>query len=222
MTVPARRDEVDLGVLDGQFTEVSYTPNPNTPFDAWLDICAAFGRMHRSAQWWIGDSILWGERKYGEVYAAAEEVTGLEPGTLANIVSVCRYVESSRRRELLSFSHHAVVAYLPKRDADRLLKAAERNGWSISALRAAKRQLADGDDPTATAEVEVVQPELIGVRPRTEADSLRPELDSVVRSLRTIRRDVSFLTAADLARLTEARDLLLEIETTIAERKGTG
>jgi hypothetical protein len=146
VSAPARRGEsFDIGVLDGTFTATSYEPPAGLKYDQWLDIVAAFGRMERSAQWWIGDTILYGERTYGETYPAAEEATGLDPGTLSNIVAVCERIEKPRRRGNLSFSHHAAVAYLDKHDADLLLDRAEEKGWSVDRLRDVKRQLSDGE-----------------------------------------------------------------------------
>jgi hypothetical protein len=146
VTVPDRQrgDPLDTGVVAGKFTETSYEPPAGLKYDQWLDIVATFGRMARSCQWWIGDTILFGDRKYGETYAAAEEATGLDPGTLSNIVSVCDRIEKPRRRGNLSFSHHAEVAYLDERDADLLLDQAEEKGWGVRRLRDANRQLSAG------------------------------------------------------------------------------
>jgi hypothetical protein len=62
-------------------------------------------------------------RRYGERKAIveAEDWEGPDFQTCANAASVCRSFETSRRRELLSFRHHAEVAALPPDEADALL-----------------------------------------------------------------------------------------------------
>src|SRR4029077_1228022 len=59
--------------------------------------------------------------------------------TCANAAAVCRAFEVSRRRETLSFSHHETVAAPGPAGEDRLLDAADREGWSRQELRAAVR-----------------------------------------------------------------------------------
>ena len=47
-----------------------------------------------------------------------------------------KFVDNSRRREELSWSHHREVAALPPAEADELLGLAEREGLSTRELRA--------------------------------------------------------------------------------------
>lgn len=54
--------------------------------------------------------------------------------------SVCRGFETSRRREVLSFTHHREVAALPPMEADELLDQAAHMGWSTRDLRSAVRE----------------------------------------------------------------------------------
>jgi len=56
--------------------------------------------------WWIGDWLAFGERKYGEMYEKALEVTEKDYGVLRNAVSVAGKIEMSRRRDNLSWGHH--------------------------------------------------------------------------------------------------------------------
>jgi hypothetical protein len=61
----------------------------------------------------------------------------------------------SRRRDALSFQHHAEVAALPEAEQDLWLSRAKTDGWSRNELR---RRLADRARPIATATaVRVVQ-----------------------------------------------------------------
>ena len=43
---------------------------------------------------------------------------------------VAGQIETSRRREVLSWGHHAEVAALPPAQQEKLLNEAEENGWS--------------------------------------------------------------------------------------------
>ncbi|CAA9492955.1 MAG: hypothetical protein AVDCRST_MAG45-844, partial [uncultured Solirubrobacterales bacterium] len=45
------------------------------------------------------------------------------------VALVARAVEPSRRRPALSWSAHREVAHLDRPEQDRLLEAAEREGW---------------------------------------------------------------------------------------------
>jgi hypothetical protein len=46
-----------------------------------------------------------------------------------------RAFETSRRRELLSWSHHAEVAALDPEDQNHLLDLAESEGWTVKQTR---------------------------------------------------------------------------------------
>ena len=129
MTTLAARPDVDL-------TETSWTPRTDLTFEQWADAGRDLLRMGRAVNWWLGDWILYGERRYGEMYADAIDLTGLEYGTLANIVRVARHVESSRRREQLSWSHHVEVAALSPAEQDEWLRRADQDGLTVARLRA--------------------------------------------------------------------------------------
>lgn len=102
----------------------------------WSEIGRHLGVAANSASWLVGDWMALGERTYGSTYSEGQAITGLASGTLANLASVCRAVESSRRRENLSFGHHATVAGLAPWAQDQWLTLAEREGLSVMALRA--------------------------------------------------------------------------------------
>lgn len=60
----------------------------------------------------------------GEKYAQAIDVTGYEYGTLQNFGWVAGRIETSRRRDVLSWSHHAEVAALEPSEQDCLIRGA--------------------------------------------------------------------------------------------------
>jgi hypothetical protein len=91
--------------------------------------------MASASAWWLGDWIVYGERTYGDRYRAALERTSFDYKTLRNYAWVARHVDVSRRRDKLSFQHHAEVAALPQAQQDLWLGRAETQGWSRNELR---------------------------------------------------------------------------------------
>ena len=75
-------------------------------FEDWGQIGSRLKRMGRSVKWRLGDWLAYGERKYGEMYAQALDVTDYEYGTCRNAVWIAKQIELSRRRDNLSWSHH--------------------------------------------------------------------------------------------------------------------
>jgi hypothetical protein len=73
--------------------------------------------------WWLGDWWAFGEHGYGDRKALveSEEWEGPAFQTCANAAFVCDKFETSRRREVVSFSIHAECASLPTAEADRVL-----------------------------------------------------------------------------------------------------
>ena len=70
-----------------------------------------------AAGWWIGDWVRYGAATYGQRYAVATRVTGYNDQTLMNMVYVATRFEISRRRENLSWSHHAELAALDRENS---------------------------------------------------------------------------------------------------------
>lgn len=104
---------------------------------AWEAVGAQLGAIGRGIQWWIGDWCNYGQARYGEKYTRAAELTGLDGQTLRNVAWVCAAIPASRRRDSLSFSHHAEVAPLSPDEQSRWLDAAEEGRWTRNALRSA-------------------------------------------------------------------------------------
>lgn len=131
-------------------TEVVWEPKRDLSFEEWAAAGEVLGYVNRSSPWWVGDWAAYGQR-YGERYARAQEITGLSYSTIANYVSVASKVQSSRRRESLSWRCHAEVAALPAREQDDWLGRAERQGWGSERLRSevakAGRQLEVPEPP---------------------------------------------------------------------------
>lgn len=105
----------------------------------WSAAGRALGRVEHAVSWWIGDWWAYGEHRYGERKAIveAEDWTGPSFQTCRNCAAVVRSFETSRRRDVLSFTHHAEVAALPPEHADELLDAAVGQNWTTQQLRTA-------------------------------------------------------------------------------------
>lgn len=125
---------------------VSETPtglqfDGETPIEVWAPLTVRLIVAHKRLEWALADCINFGESAYGDLYAQWVTETGLSKKTLANIASVGRSIERSRRREALSFAHHAEVAYLPIPEQNRLLEAAERASLTRYELRDEAREV---------------------------------------------------------------------------------
>jgi hypothetical protein len=91
---------------------------------------------HNDDKWTIADIIRVSEMVRGDTYMQYMDATQMSYSTLANYKYVASsFSDFSRRREKLSFSHHAEVAGLEPEVADAMLEAAERHGWGREELR---------------------------------------------------------------------------------------
>lgn len=104
-------------------------------FEDWEAAGARLGEIGRACQWWIGDWLNFGERAYGEKYAQAMEMTGLDYATLADYAYVANNVEPSVRTEGLSWSHHKAVAKLEPGLQELRLEEAATEEWSVAEFR---------------------------------------------------------------------------------------
>jgi len=153
-------DKTALAPYGVGMTQTSLVLPPDLSFEDYTEVGEFLFRLkaQREAEldtinWFIGDWLQFGEHKWGERYAQAVTETGLAYQTLANIQwTVAKFEDVSRRKERLTFTHHAAVAALPEADADELLDEAEEQGWSSYTVREhAQDRTAenDGKDPFA-------------------------------------------------------------------------
>jgi hypothetical protein len=93
----------------------------------WIEAGIVLARIGAGLMWWVGDYWIYGEKNYGDRKAIVDDPNWQGPSfqTCANAASVCRAFETSRRREVLSFGHHAEVAALDVKEADQLLDWAQ-------------------------------------------------------------------------------------------------
>lgn len=104
-------------------------------FEAWLALGRQLSIVADSSAWCLGDWLIYGENVYPGRYRYAIERTSLDYKTLRNYAWVARRFPVSRRRDMLSFGHHAEVAGLPQPEQDYWLRKAEEFGWSRNQTR---------------------------------------------------------------------------------------
>ncbi|MEV6173529.1 LmbU family transcriptional regulator [Streptomyces sp. NPDC051954] len=124
----------------------------NLPERSWERIGTNLRELVNSSAWWLADWLIYGETTYGwRRYKEAVERTGLDYQTLRNYAWVARRFEHHRRRDTLSFAHHAEVTRLAPPEQDYWLRKAEQQKWSRNELRRAVRaSLAVQSDATGT------------------------------------------------------------------------
>jgi predicted HicB family RNase H-like nuclease len=105
------------------------------PFERWLGIGRHLSAVSSSSAWCLGDWLAFGQTAYAGRYRLAIEQTSLDYQTLRNYAWVARRFAMSRRRDTLSFGHHAEVASLAEPEQDFWLRKAEQHGWPVKRLR---------------------------------------------------------------------------------------
>lgn len=130
-TISGRAEALPTGLSIG--LDLSYAE--------WELIGFDLARVGKSMQWWIGDWVNYGGKRYGETYKAAIDATGMSYGAVTTFASVCNAFESSRRRENLGFTHHREVWSLEPEQQDELLDRAESEGLSCAKLREIVRSM---------------------------------------------------------------------------------
>jgi hypothetical protein len=116
-------------------TRTGLTLADGLPYQAWERIGLQVGVLVDSSAWWIGDWLLYGQRTYGDRYATAAAATGFTYQTLRNYAWVASRFAMSRRRDSLSFGHHAEVAALEEDEQEAWLRRADLRRWSRNELR---------------------------------------------------------------------------------------
>jgi hypothetical protein len=125
-------------------------------FQQWLEIGRRLRAHHDASLWWLGDWLNHGKRVYGQRYKHGIAATGLEYQTLRNYAMVARRFELSRRRDNLSFQHHAELCALSDEEQDRWLDRAEKGRWSRNELRRRRRDEHPPRESTSSITLSVV------------------------------------------------------------------
>ncbi len=133
----------------GEFYNTSWQPPTDMTYDEWERVGSTLQTIQGSINWWVGDWLNEGEKRYGETYAQAVEQTGKSEQFLMDCKWVANKYEISDRSEILDWTHHQIVASLPRKERQDLLAWAETNSASIREIREEKkRRAAYGDIDT--------------------------------------------------------------------------
>lgn len=134
LTVKAQAKHVqNLPAFD--LTPKGLTVNAPITYKEWTVELNVLRQMEGAIQWWIGDCLNYGERRWGEKYAQA--VNEAEAKNWQRYASVAARYEITHRCVNLSWTHHLVVAYLDEPTRDELLQRAATFQWSVRDLKAA-------------------------------------------------------------------------------------
>lgn len=115
----------------------------------WLDFGTWVRGLSSALTWVIADWMAYGQRAHGTSIEDTAALIGKSVKTLYNWGYVSGNVDISRRRENLTFSHHALVAALSPDQQSWYLEQAEAHSWSVAQL---KRQIEDAQQQhTVTA-----------------------------------------------------------------------
>src|SRR5918999_1201697 len=134
---PPVAENVKLGNRGSRaaLSDVSWRAAEDLSFAEWLEQGRRLGLMGRSAGWWIGDWLSYGNHVFGERYVRASRITGYDAQTLMNMAYVASRFDASRRHGKLSWSHHAEIAAMQPSAQDFWLARAESERLSVRCLR---------------------------------------------------------------------------------------
>jgi hypothetical protein len=128
------------GVQKPAGRDVAWAPGQELEHPEWVRWGRRLGAMSRVSNWWVGDWLQYGAARWGEKYVEAARITGYDVKTLRNIVYVAKRFDLSRRRDKLTWSHHAEVAVLDSQEQDKWLDRAVADQLSVADLRIELRQ----------------------------------------------------------------------------------
>ena len=116
-------------------TRIAWEASHELDVREWLMAGKRLGSVTRSCQWWLGDWIRYGNGRWGEKYKEAARITGYDVQSLRNFAYVAGAVDVSRRRDDLTWSHHAEIAGVEPAEQDRWLVMAADQRMSVADLR---------------------------------------------------------------------------------------
>lgn len=140
-TLPTTTAENLEDTLHGTLTPVGWVPPDDRAltYREWEQTGRVITAIYNATKFARGDWLLYGEGRgdWGQTYTQAIDESGLDIQTLQNEVWVAGAVETSRRRENLSWSHHQEIASLDPEQGDRWLDKAEKKKLRSKDLRQA-------------------------------------------------------------------------------------
>jgi hypothetical protein len=143
---------------------------------AWEAALGRVVRLESGTQWWVGDLVAFGEKRYGETYELALRATSRSIQTLKSYAWVSRKVAPAVRRADLPWRSHRLVAPLPEQEQRRWLGMAAKGGWTSEELdrelrdagKTGKKSSFDDPDPEVEYRCPSCGHEWAGHDPRPE------------------------------------------------------
>jgi hypothetical protein len=135
MPVVAEKGNLVKSRSRATLSDVAWHAADDMSLPEWLEYGRRLGVMGRSAGWWIGDWLTYGNHAFGERYVRASRITGYDSQTLMNMAYVASRFDVSRRRGKLSWSHHAEIAAMEPEEQDHWLERAETDRLSVRCMR---------------------------------------------------------------------------------------
>jgi hypothetical protein len=133
-------------------TPVAWLGHASLTVNEWQTVGPRIGLASKSANWWLGDWVRFGQRRYDQRYQRASELTGYDEQTLMNLAYVAGRFEISRRRETVPWSHHAELAKLDVADQELWLNRVTTRKLSVRKLRAELRDAERGAADSETSD----------------------------------------------------------------------
>ena len=136
----------------------TWEPPENMEHREWVAVGRRLGGIGRVSNWWVGDWLRYGTSRWGEKYVEAAKITGFDAKTLRNIVYVASRFELSRRRDNLTWSHHAELAVLEREQQDLWLDRAIADRLSVADLRQELRGAQGTPKVAAAGDIDATTP----------------------------------------------------------------
>jgi hypothetical protein len=110
-------------------------PEGHMDHPQWVAVGLRLGEISRSNQWWRGGWLRLSSAKLGTKYVKAAMGASYHVRRLADMASLAACFEMSRRRDDLTWSHHAVVEVLDPDEQDRSFETSAAERPSVAELR---------------------------------------------------------------------------------------
>jgi hypothetical protein len=114
---------------------IAWAPHADLDQEEWVSAGRRFGAISRCSQWWIGDWVRFGAKRWGEKYVQAARITGYDVASLRNMAWVSSQFDLSLRSDKLTWSHHALLAPLCLEEKQRWIERAGEARLSVADLR---------------------------------------------------------------------------------------
>lgn len=103
--------------------------------ELWSEALRKIAPIEGGSPWWVGDLLVLQPKRYGETFAAAQELTGYKVQRLKDLKYVASKVPAAVREPSLSIWVHKVVATMHPAEQELWLKHAAEEGWTAKSLR---------------------------------------------------------------------------------------